>query len=85
MDEKNQLINMKIKMQETEQTKLPTDTLNVNLQLARSIEQNGEYIEDEFGIIARNPVGQLYRMKLKMTLSNQGKPGASTTGFYSNV
>jgi hypothetical protein len=57
----------------------------VNLQLARSIEQNGEYIEDEFGIIARNPVGQLYRMKLKMTLSNQGKPGTTSTGFYSNV
>lgn len=24
-------------------------------------------------------------MKLKMTLSNQGKPGTTSTGFYSNV
>lgn len=85
MDEKHQGIMHKIKMQETEQTRMPTDSLSVNLQLSPQIEQANEYIEDPNNLIARNPVGQLFRCKLKVTLSHQCPPAQSSTGYFSNV
>ena len=57
MDQKHQSIMQRIRMQETEQTKMPTDSLGVNLQLSPSIEQSGEYVEDPNNIIARNRDG----------------------------
>ena len=50
---------------------MPIDNLNVNLQLTPQIEQCNEYLEDPENILARNLMGQLFRMKLKMTLSYQ--------------
>jgi len=48
---------------------MPLDNLNVNLQLSNSIEECNEYLEDPDNLLARNPMGQLYRQKLKITLS----------------
>lgn len=85
MDEKHLSVMQKIRMQETEQTKMPTDSLSVNLQLSPAVEQANEYLEDPKGLLARNPMGQLYRCKLKMTLSHQASPGQASTGFFTNV
>lgn len=59
----------RIKNSETEQTKMPLDNLNVNLQVSNSIEECNEYLEDPDNTLARNPMGQLFRQKLKITLS----------------
>lgn len=85
MDEKHQSVMQKIRMQETEQTKMPTDSLSVNLQLSPTVEQSNEYIEDPKNLIARNGMGQLYRCKLKVTLSHQAAPGVASTGYFTNV
>ena len=50
---------------------MPKDSLNVNLQLNSVIEECNEYLEDPQALLARNMMGQLYRMKLKLTLSYQ--------------
>jgi hypothetical protein len=36
---------------------MPTDSLNVNLQLGNHIEENGEYMEDPDDIFAKNMMG----------------------------
>lgn len=59
----------KIKMQETEQVKQPQDKLEVNVQLSTAIEEVREYLDDPENLLAQNPKGMLYRMKLKVTLS----------------
>ena len=64
---------------------MPTDSLTVNMQLSPAIEQANEYIEDPKSLIARNPMGQLYRCKLKITLSHQCPPAQASTGYFSNV
>jgi hypothetical protein len=69
MEEKHASILERIRNTETEQTKMPSDSLNVNLQLGNNIEESGEYMEDPDGILARNPMGQYFRQKLKVTLS----------------
>ena len=61
MEVKHQAIMERIKNTETEQTKKPSDSLNVNLQLGSSIEETGEYMEDPDNLLARNPMGQCYR------------------------
>lgn len=85
MDQRHQTIMQRIRMQETEQTKMPTDSLSVNLQLSPNIELAGEYVEDPNNIIARNNSGQVYKCKLKVTLSYNSPPGRMTTGAFSNV
>jgi hypothetical protein len=40
---------------------MPSDSLNVNLQLGMTIEENSEYMEDPDNILARNPMGQYFR------------------------
>lgn len=40
---------------------MPSDSLNVNLQLGNTIEENSEYMEDPKGILAKNMMGQYYR------------------------
>ena len=64
---------------------MPMDNLQVNLQLASKIEECSEYIEDPEKLLARNLMGQLYRVKLKITLSYQQPPGQYKTGFFKNV
>ena len=36
---------------------MPSDNLNVNLQLGNNIEENGEYMEDPDGSFAKNLMG----------------------------
>ena len=48
---------------------MPLDNLNVNLQLSNNIEECNEYLDDDEKVLARNPMGQLYRQKLKVTIS----------------
>ena len=52
-------ILQRIKNTETEQTKMPSDSLNVNLQLGNHIEENGEYMEDPDDIFAKNMISEL--------------------------
>ena len=69
MELKHQMILDRIKNQETESNRVPQDILSVHLQLASKIEESNEYVEDPGKLLARNMMGQLYRMKLKVTLS----------------
>ena len=85
MEDKHLAILERIKNTETEQTKMPSDSLNVNLQLGNKIEESGEYMEDPDNILARNPMGQYFRQKLKVTLSYQKAPGSITAGIFRNV
>jgi len=48
---------------------MPSDVLNVNIELGSKIEQVNEYLEDPDNKLARSELGQLYRIRVKVTLS----------------
>lgn len=85
MEEKHRSILEKIKNSESEQSRMPTDHMSVNLQLSDNIEQCQEFLDDDQGLLARNPLGQLFRQKLKVTLSYRQAPGQIGAGIFKNV
>ena len=85
MEEKHRAILEKIKNSESEQSRMPTDHMSVNLQLSDNIEQCQEFLDDDQGLLARNPLGQLFRQKLKVTLSYRQAPGQIGAGIFKNV
>jgi len=48
---------------------MPSDVLNVNIELGSKIEQCNEYLEDPDNKLARSELGQLFRMRVKVMLS----------------
>ena len=85
MQKKHAMIMEQIRQQENESTKAPQDSLTINLQVAKKVEQVTEYLDDPDNILARTSKGQLYRLKVKVTLSYEQAAGQAGVGFFKNV
>jgi hypothetical protein len=84
MDIEHQRLLARIRNHEDEKQIEPDDKISIATQISSFIEATNEYIEDSKKILARNEVGKLVRLSLKITLGY--KAGSySAGGVYKNI